>query len=246
MYRKVDISDIRQWLEEFENRPPRIPNVLHPEELELVLGQLAVTDQFPDMRRGQFWCVYAQTHPGKMKNSFDVLVHMFATGSEPSPDCQGLRVALQNEDGIYWLTQSLVDHHGQVWFKNVSPGCYHVVPDHVQLHARLQGTVSTRAAAASRLEEDLLIFYPEDRRIRVDLMRLSKTGKTELTVSTQMEELTNKRVQFVFGDISGTLVLKPTGVKAFSRGTCELELAFSDASRYVPRFSITTSENENE
>ena len=246
MYRKVDISDIRQWLEEFENRPPLIPNISHPEELASLLGQLAVTDRFPDMRKGQFWCVYAQSHPGKTENSFHVLVHMFVTSSETASDCQGLRIVLQDEDGIYWLTQSLVDHHGQVWFKDVGPGCYHMVPDHFQLHARSQGTASTRAAAASRLEEDLLVFHPEDRRIRVDLMPLSKTGKTELTVSTQVEELANKRIQFVFGDISGTLVLEPTGVKGFSRGTCKLELAFSDASRYVPRFSIAASENEGE
>ena len=87
MYRKVDISDVRQWLEEFENRPPRIPNISHPEELALLLGQLTVTDRFPDMRQGQFWCVYAQSRPGEIKDSFDILVHMFTTGSEPSFDC---------------------------------------------------------------------------------------------------------------------------------------------------------------
>ena len=244
MYRKVDVSDVCEWLDKFSNRPPKIPNISHPEELALLLGQLRVTDRFADLQQGHFWRVYAQSHPAKMENSFDILVHMFATGSGLSSDCQGLRVALQEKDGIYWLTPNQVNHHGQVWFKNVGPGCYHVVPDHAQLHADMRGTTARRAAAASQPEDDLRIFYPEDRRMRVDLMRLSKTGKTELTVSTQAEELANMKVEFVIGDVSGTLVLKPTSVKGFSRGTCELDLAFSDACRYVPQFLIAASEED--
>ena len=244
MHRKVDIADVRRWLDDYEPRPPRSPDIPYPEELASLLSQLAVTHQFPDMRQGHFWCVYAQCHPGAIANSFDVLVHVFAAKSEPSPDCQGLKVALREQDGIYWLTQGSVDHHGQIWFRNVSPGCYHVVPNRFQLHAHSQGTACTRVAAASTPEEDLLIFYLEDRRVRVDVMRLSESGKTELTVSTQAEALANAKVEFVLGDMSGMVLLLPTGVKGYYRGTRKLELAFSDACRYVPHFSITAPEKE--
>jgi len=240
MYRKIDISDIRQWLEEFENRPPIIPNLSHPEELASLLGQLAVTDRFPDMRKGQFWCVYAQSHPGKTENSFDILVHMFATAFETASDCQGLRIALQDEDGIYWSTRSLVDHRGQVWFKNVKPGRYHGVPDHVQLYAGSQDTATDRLETESQ-KEDTMVFYPADRRIRVVLS--SKPGRTTVTVSTEAEDLSDSSIRFAIGETRGALNLKAIGSPGVWEATCELKETFSDAVKRGAQFNVIRVDN---
>jgi len=242
MIRKIKMSDVDQWLDELDSESPKVPNIQHPEELQRLLEQLAVSEHSPDLQQGQFWRVYAQAHATEKENCYNFLVHIFPAINAVDSDCEGLRATLQGEDGICWLTRNKVDHRSQIWFKNVKPGCYHVIADHDQLYA---SSVSKRAAAATPPKDDLLVSYLEDRRIRVNFMRLKKSGKTELTMSTEAEEYVNSTVQFAVGEISGTLILKPVGDEGFCRGTCNLDLDFNDIHKYVPFYSVTRPEKND-
>jgi hypothetical protein len=229
-----------EWLEEPEERSPNRLEVKGPEELVRLLGELQVTERRADARHGDYWSVYAQPWPRREKGWIDILIHVLHPGSTGARHpIEDLRMMLQNEDGIVWLSQSAANRCGQVWFKMVPVGCYHAIPNREQLYT-LGDAQTLRAAAAASLrdEKDHIVLYLEDRRIRVDLEKLASTQRTFLTIRTEEENLANAKIRFGLGGVQETLVLKPARVTGLWKASCELALLFTDAVRCLPPFSV--------
>jgi len=234
-----DIADFAKWLREPVDAPEGGLAIPFPDELDRLLGAVRVTERTDDAEHGEFWSVYAHSFTDENSGRFSAVLRI-----EPRPDhahvvTEGLRLALRSDDGICYLAADATDHRGQIWFRDLPPGRYCAVSDKTQLYSMGESSTLTcsRAAAAS-IQEDLLSFYAEDRRIRVHVERSSKTGRAVLTVCTGSQDLANTTVQFIIGGILGEMLLKPTGGPMQWESSRELGLRFSDAVDCVPCFSV--------
>jgi len=215
-------------------------NVPHCEELDRLLSELKVTEAHADLRRGRFWCVYAQPwirEPVQGKaiadSTVDILIHVFPLGGGEQVCTEGLRVMLTNEAGTACYIQGRIDHRGQVWFPDVVPGCYLGV-----LYRRQLADLShIDSVAASGADAGFRKYHLADCRLSVMLERGGK-GNGVLTVLTEERSLANAWVLYTFGKETGQVELKAAGRAGVWEGCCDLRQTFEDAVRGEPSFEL--------
>jgi hypothetical protein len=218
-------------------------NVPHRGELDRLLSELRVTESSADMRRGRFWCVYAQPcvrEPERKTasdNIVDILVHVVPLGGGEQVCVEGMRVTLTNEAGTVCYIQGRTDHRGQVCFPDVVPGCYHGALERRQFAAHGAAKEFPISVAASAKDEGFRRYALPDRRLFIVLERGSR-GKAVLTIRTEDQSLADALVHYTVGSETGEVKLRAADSAGVWECWCDLEQTFEDAVRGEPGFEI--------